>query len=288
MEFLAMMPTRNGLGLLLALLALALFSPASCYNPSIQDGGFQCADAGKQCPDGFVCADDGKCRSSASQKCSVPAIAPLCSEQPVTGAACNPTCQTGCACGRCNVFGAAPACVLNIGTKKLGDVCNTTKDDCQPGFICLLEADTCGQNIGRCYQYCTTNTQCASPVAGRTCEIPILDSNNNDTRYKTCSLGSQTCNPMATTNNGCPNPGLGCYVNTAGTTFCDCPNRAIPVVLGGLCTAYNDCAAGLICTPSAGLAGTHCRQICQTSGTNTCPSGQHCVTVAGGFGYCLN
>ena len=45
-----MMSTRIHLGLLLALLALSLLSPASCYNPSIQDGGFFCAEAGKQCP----------------------------------------------------------------------------------------------------------------------------------------------------------------------------------------------------------------------------------------------
>jgi hypothetical protein len=287
-----MMPTRTSLGLLLAVLtlALSLFSPIACYNPSIQDGGFLCAEAGKQCPDGFTCQSDGHCRSIASTKCPVPAITPLCIDQPVTGAACNPTCQTGCSCGRCNVFGSAAACVTNLGTLKLGDVCDPASDKCQPGYICLLEADTCGHNVGRCYQYCTTNAQCVSPppAASRTCEIPILDSNNIDTKYRTCSLGSQTCNPMATTNNGCPNAGLGCYVNTAGATFCDCPNRAMPVALGGVCTAYNDCATGLICTPSAGLAGTHCRQTCLTSGTNTCPSGQHCVTVAGGYGYCLN
>jgi hypothetical protein len=285
-----MMPTRTGLGLLLTLLtvALSLFSPAACYNPSIQDGGFFCAEAGKQCPDGFLCAEDGKCHSTASQKCRVPAITPLCTDQPVTGAACNPTCQTGCSCGRCNVQGAAPACVTDVGTKKLGDICTIGKDDCQPGYICLLESDTCGQNVGRCYQYCTTNAQCASPVAGRTCEIPILDNNSNDTKYRACGLGSQTCNPMATTSNGCPSPGLGCYVNLAGATFCDCPNRTTPVVLGGLCTAYNDCGPGLICTPSAGLAGMHCRQICMTSGTNTCPSGQHCMTVASSYGYCIN
>jgi len=282
-----MMPTRTNLGLWLALLALSLLSPAACYNPSIQDGGFLCAEAGKQCPDGFTCASDGHCRANASSQCHK--VTPICSESPPDGgAACNPTCQTGCSCGRCNVVGSAPACVTNLGTLKVGDICDPSNDKCQPGDICLLEADTCGKNIGRCYQYCTTNAQCASPIAGRTCEIPILDGNNNDTRYRTCSLGSQMCNPMATTNNGCPNPGLGCYVNTAGATFCDCANRAMSVALGGVCTAYNDCGHGLICTPQAGLAGTHCRQICLTSGTNTCQNGQHCMAVAGGYGYCIN
>lgn len=287
-----MMSTRSGLGLLLMLLSLAWVSPIACYNPSIQDGGFLCADAGKQCPDGFTCHSDGRCHANTSTSCSVPPITPICSDQPHDGgAACNPTCQTGCACGRCNVAGAAPACVTTVGTAKLGEIRtpSTSKDNCLPGLICLLEADTCGQNVGRCYQYCTTNAQC-SGVAGRLCEIPILDGTNRDTGYLTCSLASQTCNPLATTSNGCPNAGLGCYVSSAGPTFCDCPNRATPGALGDVCMAYNDCKAGLVCTTQAGLAGMHCRQICMTSGTNTCPSGQHCVAVASSamYGYCVN
>ncbi len=278
-----MMSKRTGLGLLVTLLSLAWFSPVACYNPSIQDGGFLCADAGKPCPDGFSCSPlDGHCHASPCQK-----VTPICSDQPAAGKACNPSCQTGCACGRCNVAEGAAQCSLRMGTKKLGEICAPNNDDCEPGFICLLESDTCGQNVGRCYQHCTTNAQCATP-AGRRCEIPILDGNNKDTGFLTCSLGSQACNPLVTTTNKCASPGLGCYVNSAGATFCDCPNQMTPVVLGGVCTAYNDCAAGLLCTASPGLAGMHCRQTCSATGTNTCPSGQHCVAVGSMYGYCLN
>ena len=296
-----MMPTKtegrvrwsNRLGLLVTLLSLplslSLFCPAACYNPSIQDAGFLCAEAGKQCPDGFTCQTDGHCHASvgSSGTCPVPAITPICTDLPRTGAACNPTCQTGCTCGRCNVAGSAAACVTTVGTVKLGAICTPNKDNCLPGLICLLESDTCGANLGRCYQHCTTNTQCSAP-AGRTCEIPILDGSNKDTGYRACSLASQTCNPLVTTTNGCPSAALGCYVNSAGVTFCDCPNRTTPVALGGVCDAYNDCGPGLICTAQAGLAGTHCRQACAASGTNTCPNGQHCVAVGATYGYCVN
>ncbi len=264
---------------------LALLAPAACYNPSIKDGGFICADAGKPCPDGFSCNPmDGRCHAA-----SCPKIDPICADQPAAGKVCNPTCQTGCPCGRCNVSGSAAACTITIGTVKLGDVCTPNNDNCAPGYICLVESDTCGTGFGRCYQHCTTNAQCATP-AGRTCEIPIVDSSEKDTGYRTCSLAPATCNPLVTTTNGCASPVLGCYVSSAGTTFCDCPNSKTAVALGGVCTAYNDCGPGLVCTPQPGLAGTHCRQTCATSGSNTCPNGQHCVAVATGamYGYCIN
>ena len=281
-----MMPTRTGLGLLLTLLtvALSLFSPAACYNPSIQDGGFLCAEAGKQCPDGFVCADRRKVprrpppRSARSRRSRRSAAI-----NRVTGAACNPTCQTGCACGRCNVSGAAPACVTDVGTKKLGEICTPSKDDCQPGYICLLEADTCGQNVGRCYQYCTTNAQCASPVAGRTCEIPILDSNNNDTEVpRRAAWARRRATRWRRPATAARAPGSAATSTPPARRSATAPTARRRSCSAAVHRRTTIAAAGLICTPSAGLAGMHCRQICMTSGTNTCPSGQHCMTVADG------
>ena len=268
----------------LSLLLLSL-APA-CYNPSIKDGGLLCADAGKSCPDGFKCnVGDGHCYAVVT--CSVPPPTPLCQDAPKTGAACNPTCQTGCTCGRCNVSGAVAVCSTTVGTVGLGQICTLGKDNCQPGFICLLESSTCGINIGRCYQHCTTNAQCGT---GRTCEIPILYTDNNiekDTGYKTCSLQGQACNPVVTTGNGCAIPALGCYLNSSGATFCDCPQRATPVSLGGVCDVYNDCAAGLVCTTSTILAGAHCRQACtQSAGAAGCPTGQRCVALGPTYGSC--
>jgi hypothetical protein len=266
-----------------ALLSLPLLAPA-CYNPSILDGGLQCADGGKPCPDGFTCrASDRRCWAVMPSTCSVPAPAAICQDAPAAGTACNPTCQTGCACGRCNVSGAAAVCTTSIGPGKVGEICTPNKDNCAAGFICLLEADTCGANLGRCYQHCTTTAQCGT---GRICNIPILDGSNKDTGYKTCSLLAQACNPTVATGNLCPSAALGCYLMTTGATVCDCPNNATSAILGGVCNVYNDCAPGLVCAAVAGTVGSHCRQGCALMGTNTCPSGPHCVAVGTTYGYC--
>jgi hypothetical protein len=274
-------------GLVLTAVFLVVGSGTGCYNPSITDGGFVCADAGKRCPDGFECsATDNHCH--ATVKCSV-TVAPLCQDTPKAGTACNPACQTGCACGRCNVAGKLAVCSTQIGTATLGQICNPSKDNCAAGLICLLEADTCGANLGRCYQHCTatgaTAAQCGS---GRSCEIPILDGSNADTGYKACSLMTQTCSPLATAaaSNGCPAATLGCYLATGGATFCDCPNRTAPGILGASCDVYNDCAAGLMCTASTGSVGNHCRTICMVQGQNTCPGGGRCNAVGTVYGYC--
>ena len=270
--------------LVVMFLSLPLLSPA-CYNPGIKDGGLLCAEAGKSCPDGFKCnLADGHCYAVLT--CSVPAVTPICADAPKAGAMCNPTCQTGCTCGRCNVSGAAAACTTSIGTVALGQICTLGKDNCQAGYVCLLESTTCGNNVGRCYQHCTTNAQCGT--GGRTCEIPILDASDRDTGYKTCSLQAQPCNPVTTTmaSNGCPNVGLGCYLSTSGATFCDCPSRATPAILGGVCEAYNDCAIGLVCTTSTSSVGAHCRQGCTPAGGGGCSNGLRCIPVGATYGYC--
>jgi hypothetical protein len=268
--------------LLVTALSLPLLSPA-CYNPSIKDGGLLCAEAGKSCPDGFKCnLADRHCYAVVT--CSVPAVTPICQDPPSAGTTCNPTCQTGCTCGRCNVSGSAAGCFTTVGTVGLGEICTLGKDNCKPGYICLLEASTCGMNVGRCYQHCTTNAQCGT---GRNCEIPILDSSNRDTGYKTCSLQAQPCNPVVTTGNGCAIPALGCYLSAAGATFCDCPNRVTPGILGGVCDVYNDCGPGLVCTGSAGSVGLHCRQACTVGATGGCPNGQRCTAIGTMYGYCF-
>jgi hypothetical protein len=273
-----------------ALLALGLGAGAGagCYNPSILNDGFICADAGKACPEGFQC-DPMTHHCHAVEKCTVPTQTPLCQDDPKAGTACNPACQTGCACGRCNVAGKLAVCSTQIGTATLGQLCTPTKDNCAGGLICLLEPATCGDSVGRCYQHCTTSGAPAAQCgAGRACEIPILDTNGADTGYRACSLATQTCNPAAAagTSNGCPSAAFGCYLNTTGgTTICDCPNTPA-VILGGVCSVYNDCAAGLVCTTSAGSVGPHCRQICTQGAATGCPTGQRCVTIGATYGYC--
>jgi hypothetical protein len=266
--------------LMLASLGGALHA-GGCYNPNITDGGFLCGggDGGTRCPEGFTCnLNDRRCYKSGETTCSTQ-VTPLCAEQPKAGTACDPACQTGCACGRCNISGSAPACVSSVGMKTLGQTCSPTNDDCQPGLICLLEA--CGTQLGRCYQNCTSTAQCKS---GTTCSIPILSGSQVDTGYRACDLAPQDCDPIGKT--GCPNAAFTCYLDSAGATLCDCPNRAAPVATDGACSAFNDCAAGLVCVTPAGATAARCRPICLQSGTSTCANGRRCVADGARYGYC--
>jgi hypothetical protein len=257
--------------------AALLLSLIGCYSPKIVDGGLICASGGK-CPDGFQCNPaDNHCYTAGSG-CATPAVTALCQDPPATGSACNPTCQTGCACGRCNVSGLAAVCAPFIGTGALGQVCTPERDNCQAGFICLLEA--CGSQLGRCYRHCATAAQCPD---GTSCEIPILNAAGTDTGFRTCGLAPQACDPIAKT--GCPAAALGCYLDSAGSTICDCPSNA--AVEGGACNTYNDCAAGLTCVGGSGTqGGSQCRPICLQS-KPTCATGKTCLAVGSTYGYCF-
>jgi hypothetical protein len=86
----------------------------------------------------------------------------VCTDLPAAGQACNPACQTGCDCGRCNVVNGVPKCVPS-GSVKLGEICKFGNDDnCAPGLICLQEA--CGNGLGRCYRHCARSDQCAGSI----------------------------------------------------------------------------------------------------------------------------
>jgi hypothetical protein len=272
-------PTGGRAGLGGAL--LALLAAVGCYNPTIVNGGLICAggDGGARCPDGFQCSPvDNHCYQTGSA-CPTAAVTPICQEPPAAGSACNPSCQTGCACGRCNVGDdGAAVCAPFIGTQSLGQTCAPDRDDCQAGLICLLES--CGARLGRCYQHCTTSAQCATGVS---CDIPILDAAGNDTGFQTCDLAPQDCDPVA--GGGCPATALGCYLDGAGSTICDCPHRALAA--GSACDVYNDCAAGLACVAEAGVAGSHCRSICRPAASpSSCASGLRCVPTGSQYGYC--
>ncbi|HEX4404635.1 MAG TPA: hypothetical protein VH560_07395 [Polyangia bacterium] len=266
------------------LCALAL----SCYKPQIQDGGFLCATSGQRCPDGFSCYDNHCSRSPATQPqkdasttgdaatesmCASPPVTALCATVPAASDACNPTCQTGCACGRCNVVGDAPACVPS-GTVQLGGICRPgDADNCGPGLICLTEA--CGNGLARCYQHCTDDAQCKNTI----CTIPIEDAKGINTRFKTCDVPPSACNPVS--NSGCPDPAFNCYITSTGTTLCDCPSSPDPTKLGkngATCDLYNDCAPEFVCINLDGN-GPRCHFACDVT-MPSCPN----MSVDGGIG----
>src|SRR5690348_11448597 len=92
---------------------LFMSAMAGCYKPNIIDGGLMCN--GQQCPDGFSCAQDHRCYSNLN--CGAAPVTPLCTDDPASGQPCNPVCQTGCPCGRCNFDGTKLVCGVGAGPK---------------------------------------------------------------------------------------------------------------------------------------------------------------------------
>jgi hypothetical protein len=286
-----------------ALAVLGGLGGAGCYKPVIDDGGFKCAASGKKCPDGLTCGSDGLCwqmppvvpvgdasdtkpasdagDTKGDLMCALPVVAPLCQDAPPTGQTCNPTCQTGCPCGRCNVVGKVTACV-SAGTVKLGDVCKSGPgDDCEPGLICLKEA--CGNGLARCYRHCTTSAQCG----GAFCQISIDDDAMKPTGFDVCDLAPRACDPVTST--GCPDPALKCYLTGSNDTLCDCPSNPVkPAKNGEDCKIYNDCDGGLFCVGGVGgVATPRCHFVCDLA-KPSCPGGVVCVPVGANakYGYC--
>jgi hypothetical protein len=287
----------------LVAVAVAVVGVGGCYKPVLDDGGLKCAAVGKKCPDGLKCGSDGLCwqmpplvpsdasdtkpmsdagDGHAESMCALPIVTPLCQDAPSAGQTCNPTCQTGCPCGRCNVVGKAAACVA-AGAVKLGDLCKLgAADDCQPGLICRKES--CGNGLARCYKHCTKNDQCS----GSFCQIAINDDMGNSTGFNVCDVAPTVCDPVA--NTGCPSPSLNCYLTGSNDTLCDCPsNPTKPAQNGEACTFYNDCAGELFCV--GGVGGTRCHFVCDPVNPS-CPKDATgtqvpCLPVGNAkFGYC--
>lgn len=278
-------------------MCLAWLGAAGCYKPVIDDGGLKCASAGKKCPDGLMCGSDNRCRQMplvvmndasdgkimsdagdgpAESSCALPVVTPSCQDPPKAGQTCNPACQKGCACGRCNVVGKDTACVA-VGAIKLGDLCKLgAGDDCAPGLICRKEA--CGNGLARCYQHCTKPEQCSSPF----CQLSIDDDVGNATGFTVCDVALRACDPV--TNSGCPAAALNCYLTGASDTLCDCPaNPTKPAQIGEPCNFYNDCAGGLYCIGA--VVAARCHFVCDVMNPSCGNNGQ-CVPLGSKFGYC--
>jgi hypothetical protein len=243
-----------------------------CFRPSIHSGGFTCAE-GRVCPEGFECAlIDNHCyaKDAGPDVACQPPPTPVCGDGPQGNDACSPACQTGCACGRCTIVGDRATCTP-AGTRKLGEACNLTSDDCEAGLGCNPEPATCGANFGRCYRFCRDAADCD----GQVCYAGPLGGSQ-----KICALPAQDCDPVADT--GCPSSALGCYWTSERKTYCDC--RGIQDE-GDTCGIYNDCIVGFTCVVEGAPPGT-CRQLC-TPGGGECFGGQTCRTNNSAYGYCL-
>jgi hypothetical protein len=273
----------------LACAALAALAIGGCYKPDIVEGGLACSPDGL-CPEGLQCASNKRCYrdpsvvvpDGGSSMCTSPPVTPTCQDDPKPGELCNPACQKGCECGRCNVVSSGHSACVPAGTVQLGEVCKTgATDDCAPGLICLTEV--CGNNLGRCYKHCTTTDQCNGTI----CQIPIEDSHGNDTGFRTCDVPPHACDPV--NNTGCPDVAFNCYLTSASLTLCDCPGVNPGGKNGDPCTIYTDCEPGYVCVSggAGGGAQARCRVAC-TVASPACQAGTNCIPTGTGakFGYC--
>ena len=237
-----------------------------CYDPQIKSGGLVCASSGKACPDGFVCSN-GKCVKGGM--CRTP-IEPLC-ESNISGE-CDPVCRTGCACGlRCNIGGSGPVCTAAPATpKKAGEICSPNSDDCEPGYVCLLER--CGNNLGRCYRHCRVTADCG---AGSACNEAIIT--EGESNYRACSPAFQPCDPLEQT--GCPDPALRCFLAGVSQTICDCPPTPDMQRAEGQTCFSDECGPGLACIAEGSQMA--CRRLCRS--TADCAT---CTLLTQTLGYC--
>jgi len=285
----------------LATLAAGLFvaTLAGCYRPNVLEGGFKCADAGKQCPDGFRCDPvDNMCRQMLldggtdrdgkdapdamdapdapdTGQCFMPK--PSCDPSDA-GASCDPFCQSGCASGP---VGCRQKCSVN---KDGGLTCNDVvpmplktelqpctivnggtaaqTDVCAPGLVCL--EDACGgTGFGRCFKFCRNDDDCPESQ----CSKPLTGST-----WRVCDVPNMdTCNPTPS-NSGCVG-GQGCYIaiSRPTRTVCDCPGSK---TANEDCFGSRSCFPGLLCVDPTGGAATICLRVCQLSKNGSdCPGG---------------
>jgi len=265
-------------GAVIALLAMSLLT--ACYRPDIKDAGLVCGDGGT-CPEGYHCgAGDRRCHKEGSMCLPDAAVMPLCSDQPL-GQPCDPICQQGCECGRCNLNGDKLACVPS-GSKLRGDFCNLASDDCAAGLVCLREqcspeSPDAGRQLGRCYRYCAGDQHCD----GTSCNVPIVTTPPSS--MWACQLPPQTCDPVGGSNS-CGDALLDCYVDSNGSTFCECAGFAGDAEP---CDVFTSCVPGFRCVQQGGGTTPRCRRVCRLGGSD-CASASACMATPGDtmFGYC--
>jgi hypothetical protein len=262
-----------------AWLAGAALLAVGCFNPNIAPGGFRCADGGV-CPQNFHCAVDNKCYSAntgpdSGAMCESKPPSPLCSTEPASGQACDPACQTGCACGWCDIVSGAASCSTTTqGTKSLGQVCDPTaaSSECAPGYFCQAE---CGK-VGRCYRVCSGDGDCNAAASGTS----TCSSTANSSGFGLCTLPA--CDPFKVTGSGCPS-GSACYAFSQ--TFCACAGTKAP---GATCVNTADCQPGYTCVGSS--SGSYCAQLCDPANPVCDADGgsASCSTLGSpSFGYCM-
>jgi len=247
----------------------------ACYNPEIANGKLRCSSGG-QCPEGFscdqpsgLCFKDGTGGAGGNDAgAGGGGGSDMCEPMVVSGATCDPVCQSGCGEGlRCDVRDKFAEC-LGAGSRKEGETCVAGSGDaeCGPGLSCL--GDACGH---RCFKFCRAPADCGQVR----CNIAITDSAGTKTEYKACDVPPAECNPVGllAATSSCAGKGdtgaLQCYPTSPTTAGCDCPETIPPKGEGDPCAGDRQCRGGLACI------NNHCHMLCDLtkpmcSGDRTC------------------
>lgn len=300
----------NRLGIVVGLLAGAVV--ASCYNPKIDEGAFLCGPGGV-CPSGQTCASNGRCYKDTSGvvggaggTSGVTSDGPpvsgdaggcqlACSPATSPTGACDPVCQSGCACGsqKCtNISGMGNVCqVTTAAPTPAYASCDPQFDACLAGYACLGEfEDVCGAH---CYRFCRIDSDC-----GGTSRCTGEADDNGVFAYKVCGPPIEACDPTGllphcTTGQTADRtfPNFACYVlanDHPDEAVCECAGS---VAEGQPCTREYECKPGNQCVPNGGES--RCRRLCTldsgpVANRVQCASGK-CVSLGGSkkIGVCL-
>jgi hypothetical protein len=309
-------------GILLGAGAAAVVAIAGCYNTTnVKSGGLVCG-ANDACPDGFHCEKDGasgasghcyrngsgllgdggtgKTDTATGPACSAP-VAPFgpfagCTATlPTTTSACDPVCQSGCACDRrcvvdgttydrfeCETSPQAPSSFVPVQ----GDCSGDKYASCVPGSVCIAD-DYCPW---QCFRTCRQDGDC--PRNSSCSVLTLLDMNNLPVpNVWLCTPPTETCNPTGTAACASARDGFACVflagmtTLTTDATVCDCATIHTKRV-GAACSRQgghpDDCQAGAACVEGV------CRQVCDRQATGAgCTSGT-CTPLYGSarWGYC--
>ena len=169
-------------------LGLAALLAVGCYKPEIPEGAFVCG-TGNTCPDGFQCSGSRCYKNKPSERrrrrhgnmCQRQELE--CSASPGASGACDPVCQSGCACGeKCVNPGNGNRCApITMPVQLNYDSCDPGADRCRPGAVCLPEFQArCGAH---CYRFCRVDSDCG---ANARCTGEAQDDAGNPL-YKVCS-----------------------------------------------------------------------------------------------------
>ena len=200
------------------------------------------------------------------------------------GPRCNLVTSAGCMAGQGCYYDPnamiRQAVCRTAGSAGWGERCDATTP-CREGFACL-------GNPGACTKLCCPgdNATCRDEAHGGRAGARCVGTINNLPGVQYC-LADSSCDPFATTGNGC----------TADTPRCEplgdsatCVRQGTGCTPGGdgaACCANSCCQPGFICTLSAD-AGTCdpmrpngvCRRTCNSRATMpdaACPTNQRCI-----------